>query len=362
MIEELMILASSVNIGDFIDVLRWFDLHGLVAKMKKFHQRFDNFLERLIEEHRAGLAETRSANGDMLSVLIDLANSQGNGDVVSLKDADIKPLLQNMFIAGTETLSNTVEFAITRSANGDMLSVLIDLANSQGNGDVVSLKDADIKPLLQNMFIAGTETLSNTVEFAIVELIRQPELLARAQQEMDAVVGRGRLVTEGDLHNLPFLQAVVKETFRCHPVAPLSLPRLVTEDFEVDGYLIPKGATLLVNIWAIGRDQIAWPDDTFAFRPDRFLPGGRHVGVDVKGNDFELIPFGGGRRICAGLNLGLRMVQLLTATLVQAFHWELPEGQLAQELDMNLKFGLTLHRTVPLLVRPIPRLDQGVYL
>ncbi|PKA49745.1 Flavonoid 3'-monooxygenase [Apostasia shenzhenica] len=170
------------------------------------------------------------------------------------------------------------------------------------------------------------------------------------------VVGRSLVVSEHDLPNLPFLYAVVKETLSHHPAAPLSLPRLVSEDCEVDGCLIPLGSTVLVNIWAIGRDLVAWPDDPLAFRPDRFLDGGDDKDVDVRGSDFELIQFGPGRRFCAGMNLGLRMVQFIKATLVHAFDWELPE-----KLDMNLSFGLTLHRTVPLMVRPVPRLESVAY-
>ncbi|XP_020705017.1 flavonoid 3'-monooxygenase isoform X2 [Dendrobium catenatum] len=316
MVVEMMNLSTAFNINDFVPGLGWLDLQGLVGKMKKLHRKFDEFLDRVIEDHQVRLTET----GKTIA-------SAGGG----------------------------------RGRHNDLLSVLIE-AKEDANGDGIALTDADIKPLLQNMFTAGTDTSSNTIEFAIAELIRHPDLLARAQQELDHVVGRRRLVAETDLPNLPFFQAVIKETFRHHPAAPLSLPRIISQDFEIDGYLIPKGATLLVNIWAIGRDPMAWPDETLAFRPDRFLPGGRHEGIDVKGNDFELIPFGGGRRICAGMNLGMRMVQFMAATLVHSFDWKLPEGQLPEKLDMDLSFGLTLHRTTPLMIRPVPRLDPKAYL
>nr|WBG67564.1 flavonoid 3'-monooxygenase-like protein [Phalaenopsis hybrid cultivar] len=314
MVEEMMNLSSAFNINDFVPGLSWLDLQGLVAKMKKLHRKFDEFLDRVIEDHKARLTET----ADEVS---------GGG----------------------------------RGRHNDLLSVLIE-AKEEAHGEGITLTDADIKPLLQNMFAAGTDTSSNTIEFVLAELIRHPDLLSRAQQELDNVVGRRRLVAETDLPNLPFLQAVIKETFRHHPAAPLSLPRIISEDHQIDGYLIPKGATLLINIWAIGRDPIAWPDETLSFRPDRFLPGGQHERADVKGNDFELIPFGGGRRICAGMNLGMRMVQFMAATLVHSFDWRLPEGQLPEKLDMDLSFGLTLHRTVPLMVRPVARLEPEAYL
>lgn len=214
---------------------------------------------------------------------------------------------------------------------------------------------------MQNLFTAGTDTSSSTVEWAIAELIRHPNILAQAQQEIDKVVGQNRLVTEADLTHLTFLQAIVKETFRLHPSTPLSLPRMATESCEINGYFIPKGATLLTNVWAIARDPDAWPEP-LEFRPSRFLPecGGK-ANVDVRGNDFELIPFGSGRRICAGMSLGLRMVQLLTASLIYAFDWKLPHGQSVEKLNMDEAYGLTLQRAAPLLVHPKPRLSANAY-
>lgn len=157
-----------------------------------------------------------------------------------------------------------------------------------------------------------------------------------------------------------FKQAVIKENFRLHPPTPLSLPHIASESCEINGYHIPKGSTLLTNIWAIARDPDQWTDPLL-FRPERFLPGGEKAGVDVKGNDFELIPFGAGRRICAGLSLGLRTIQLLTATLVHGFEWELAGGITPEKLNMEETYGITLQRAVPLVVHPKPRLDMSAY-
>lgn len=213
---------------------------------------------------------------------------------------------------------------------------------------------------MQNMFTAGTDTSSSTVEWALAELIRHPQMLARVQKELDKFVGRDRLVTESDLPNLAYLQAVVKETFRLHPSTPLSLPRMAAESCEINGYHIPKGSTLLVNVWAISRDPDEWADP-LEFRPERFLPGGEKPNVDIRGNDFEVIPFGAGRRICAGMSLGLRMVHLMTATLVHAFDWALPDGLTAEKLNMDEAYGLTLQRAAPLMVHPRTRLASHAY-
>lgn len=210
------------------------------------------------------------------------------------------------------------------------------------------------------MFTAGTDTSSSTVEWAIAELIRHPKILAQAKQELDSIVGPDRRVTESDLAQLTFLQAIIKETFRLHPSTPLSLPRMASDNCEINGYFIPKGSTLLVNVWAIARDPDAWAEP-LEFRPERFLPGGEKPNADVRGNDFEVIPFGAGRRICAGMSLGLRMVQLLTATLVHAFDWDLADGQSTEKLNMDEAYGLTLQRAAPLMVHPRPRLAPHVY-
>lgn len=173
-------------------------------------------------------------------------------------------------------------------------------------------------------------------------------------------MGTNRFVTEADLSQLVYLQAVIKENFRLHPSTPLSLPRIAENSCDINGYHIPKGTTLLVNVWAISRDPEQWADP-LEFRPDRFLPGGEKPNVDVKGNDFELIPFGAGRRICAGMSLGIRMVQLLTAAMIHAFDFDLANGLLPHKLNMEEAYGLTLQRAEPLIVHPKPRLAHHVY-
>ncbi|XP_068655426.1 flavonoid 3'-monooxygenase [Aristolochia californica] len=303
MVVEVMVLAGVFNVGDFIPWLHGLDLQGVVRKMKALHRRFDQFLDGIIEEHRKEDPAVEHTN---------------------------------------------------------LLSVLMKLKDDGTAVEGVYITDTEIKALFLNLFTAGTDTSSSTTEWAIAELIRHPEVLAQAQRELDSVVGRDRLVSETDIPQLPYLQAVVKETFRLHPSTPLSLPRIASESCEINGYFIPKNSTLLVNVWAIGRDPDVWKDP-LQFRPDRFLPGGEAAHRDVRGNDFEVIPFGAGRRICAGMSLGLRMVQFMTASLVHAFNWTLPEDQMPEQLDMEEAYGLTLQRAVPLQVKPQRRLAPHVY-
>jgi cytochrome P450 len=127
----------------------------------------------------------------------------------------------------------------------------------------------------------------------MTELLRRPDAMAAAAEELDRVVGRERWVTERDLPDLPYVDAVVKETLRLHPVGPLLVPHHAREDAAVGGYDVPVGARVLVNVWAVARDPASWPDAPDTFRPERFLPGGAAAGVDVRGAHFELLPGGG---------------------------------------------------------------------
>ncbi|XP_065878611.1 flavonoid 3'-monooxygenase-like [Euphorbia lathyris] len=303
MVVELMTLAGVFNIGDFIPSLEWLDLQGVAAKMKKLHKRFDGFLSEIVEEHKV---MRRGTHKDMLTTLISLKEEEAD------------------------------------------------------DGEGGKITDTEIKALLLNMFTAGTDTTSSTVEWAIAELIRHPKILTQLRRELDTIVGPGRLVTELDISKLTYLQAIVKETFRLHPSTPLSLPRMAAESCEINGYHIPKGSTLLVNVWAIARDPDVW-NEPLEFQPERFLAGGERPNADLKGTDFEVIPFGAGRRICAGMNLGLVMVHMLIASLVHGFEWKLEDGLNPEKLNMDEAYGLTLQRLQPLMVHPKPRLSPQVY-
>ena len=143
-----------------------------------------------------------------------------------------------------------------------------------------------------------------TVEWAISELLRKPEIFEKATEELDRVIGKERWVTEKDIPNLPYIEAIVKETMRMHPVAPMLAPRFSREDINIAGYDIPKNTIVLVSVWTIGRDPAIW-EQPLEFIPERFI--GKNI--DVKGHDFELLPFGSGRRMCPGYSLGLKVIQ-----------------------------------------------------
>ena len=182
------------------------------------------------------------------------------------------------------------------------------------------------------------------------ELLANPHVLAKLRAELDQVVGIERCVNESDIPNLSYLQAVTKETFRKHPPAPLLVPHMSSEATQVGGYMIPKGTRLFVNVWAIGHDPKVWKDPE-VFMPERFLCIDDEANaVDVKGQHFELLPFGSGRRICPGMSLAMSIVHLTLSTLVHTLEWELPPGQ--KSVDMSERSGLICHRLHPLLVPP----------
>ena len=202
--------------------------------------------------------------------------------------------------------------------------------------------------MLQDLFVAGTDTTSSTLEWAMAELLHNPEKLLKARVELLQTIGKDKQVKESDITRLPFVQAVVKETFRLHPVVPFLIPHRVEEDRDIDGLTVPKNAQVLVNAWAIGRDPNIWENPN-SFVPERFL----ELDMDVKGQNFELIPFGAGRRICPGLPLATRMVHLMLASLIHSCDWKLEDGITPENMNMEDRFGITLQKAQPLKAIPI---------
>ncbi|KAI5067471.1 hypothetical protein GOP47_0017999 [Adiantum capillus-veneris] len=228
----------------------------------------------------------------------------------------------------------------------DVLDVLLSLPE---------LTDDNIKGVIANMFMGGTDTTAITIEWALAELLANPPTLKALQNELDMVVGTTRLVEEEDLTNLPYLQAVVKETMRLHPVGPFLVPHQSSQACEVGEYKIPADTRVLVNVWAIGRDPNVW-DNPSRFDPNRFMEKGSYSHVNVYGRHFELIPFGSGKRKCPALSLGLLSVHFFVASLVQAFDWKLPST--SPIVDFEEKYGLAVTLASPLCIIPSPRVDK----
>ncbi|XP_042493890.1 geraniol 8-hydroxylase-like [Macadamia integrifolia] len=229
--------------------------------------------------------------------------------------------------------------------NNDLLDALLD----QFQDNSSEFGRSDIKSLLGDLFIAGTDTTSTTIEWAMAELIHNPDSMAKVQSELQENVDEGKPVEETDAARLPYLEAVVKETLRLHPPVPLLIPHRAETEVEICGFTVPKDTQVLVNAWAIERDPSIWknPDSFF---PERFLG---LSGIDVRGRHFELIPFGAGRRICPGMPLALRMLHLMLASLLQSFDWKIEGGTNPKDMDMADKFGITLQKALPLRAIPL---------
>ncbi|XP_059634041.1 cytochrome P450 76T24-like [Cornus florida] len=221
----------------------------------------------------------------------------------------------------------------------DVLDTLLNLTKDNDT----ELSCNDIKHLLLDLCIAGTDTTSAVLEWAMAELMKRPEAMAKARNELEEVIGGDGLVQESDIPRLPYLQAVVKETFRLHPAAPFLVPHKAEADVEICGFTVPKNAQILVNVWAMGRDPSIWSNPS-SFLPERFL----EPKTELRGQEFEFIPFGAGRRVCPGMPLASRMVHLMLASLLHSFHWKLEEGMKPEDIDMNDKFGLALQKAMPL--------------
>ncbi|KDP36253.1 hypothetical protein JCGZ_09818 [Jatropha curcas] len=235
----------------------------------------------------------------------------------------------------------------------DLVDVLLKF---QENGDVdSSLSDESVKAVILDMFIAGSDTSSTTLEWAMSEMMKNPSIMEKAQAEVRKVFGSKGKVDEAGLHELSYLKLVIKETLRLHPPVPLLLPRENKENVVIEGYDIPAKSKVVVNAWAIARDPKYW-DEAERFYPERFI----NSSIDFKGANFEFIPFGAGRRMCPGMIFGLASVELPLAQLLYHFDWKLPGGQKPEDLDMSEDLGGTATRSNALYLIPTPYIPPTV--
>uniref|UniRef100_A0ACD5WVM2 Uncharacterized protein n=1 Tax=Avena sativa TaxID=4498 RepID=A0ACD5WVM2_AVESA len=306
MFPEFSKLLEAFHIGDFFPWLGWVGRRGFDRRLRTARDALGEFLDRIIDEH-----VTRGKNPD---------------------DAD----------------ADMVDGLLSFLAHGNQAG------GKDGEGEFRFTRD-NVKAVMMDMLFGGPDTVGATIEWAMAEMIRSPDILVRLQRELAGVVGLDRTVEESDLGKLTFLKCVVKETFRMHPPIPMHLHG-TAKDCILGGYSVPMGSRVLINAWAIGRDDEAWKDAD-VFRPSRFMPGeGEAAGLDLKGGCYEFLPFGAGRRSCPAQGLGPYAVEFAVATLAHGFNWELPDGMDPADLDMGDVFGVTVSRATRLCVVPKPRL------
>ncbi|KAK1597254.1 hypothetical protein QYE76_000059 [Lolium multiflorum] len=254
---------------------------------------------------------------------------------------------------GNDTLDAIIQDHLERMEEEGHAEDLLDvLLRIQKEGTMEFHLDTDaIQSVIFEIFGAGSETATTTLEWAVAELIKNPKVMHKATAEVRRVMEARRTVAEDALGELHYLRLVVRETLRLHPPLPLLLPRECQEPCQVLGYDVPRGMQVLVNAWALGRDDHYWntPDE---FRPERFQ--GEAAAVDdFRGMDFAFLPFGAGRRMCPGMAFALANIELPLAGLLLHFDWE---GPPPEELDMSEEFGLTARRKGDLLLLPVLRL------
>ncbi|KAK1430882.1 hypothetical protein QVD17_13974 [Tagetes erecta] len=226
---------------------------------------------------------------------------------------------------------------------GDVLDLMLDYSHD----NEVEFSHEHINTLLVDVLVAGTNTITSTTTWIMSELLLNPHMFTRVREEVSEIVGEDGKLEEDKTFNLPYLHAVIKETMRLQAGSPLLAPHITQTEVKIKNYVIPRNTQLLVNAWAMSRDERYWDKPT-VFMPERFL----NNKVDYKEQNFEFLPFGSGRRKCPGMPLAERMLSLIVAAFVYYFDWELPYTR--EELDMSHIYGPALLKATPLIATPIP--------
>ncbi|CAN6362585.1 unnamed protein product [Urochloa humidicola] len=217
----------------------------------------------------------------------------------------------------------------------------------------IPLDDGTVIAIMYDMFSAGSETSSTVLTWCMTELVRNREAMAKAQEEVREAFNGKNMIVEDDLKGLTYINLVIKEALRLHTPVPL-LPRKCRKACQFMGYHIPKGMAVLINMWAISRDPRYW-DDPEEFKLERF----ENTDLDYKGTNFEFIPFGGGRRICPGMNLGVGNIELALASLLYHFDWKLPDGIEPKDVDVFEAAGIIASKKTSLMVCPVTRIPPA---
>lgn len=297
---DMFHMLGVLVVADYVPFLRWLDIAGHEKRMKEVAKELDCILQGWIDEHRL----RRKKEND---------SSRGQ----------------------------------------DFVDVLLSILGDKKLG---GYKPDDVNKATVMDMIGGSDTIAVAHTWALALLLNNGSALKKAQDELDMKIGKDRQVNESDIPKLVYLQAIVKETLRLYPSAPLSAQHLVTEDCHIGGYHVRQGTRLIANLHKIQRDPSMWINP-LEFQPERFLT--TNLDVDVRGSQqFELIPFGAGRRKCPGITLGLQMVQLIFAALLHGFEITAPSDA---PIDMTGSPGLTNMKATPLQVLIKPRLSENLY-
>ncbi|PIA36168.1 hypothetical protein AQUCO_03400228v1, partial [Aquilegia coerulea] len=259
--KQMMELFGIFSVEDMFPSLGWIDfLTRYAQNVKMVAKSMDHFLDEVIEDH----LKSRNDNDDTRDFVDLLIKYQ--------KDA-------------------TLGIEITREC---------------------------IKAVILDMYVGGTDSTNATLEWAMAEIFNHPNVMEKLTKEVRRVVGNKSKVEENDVNQMDYLQCVIKETLRLHPALTIIVPRIPSKSTTIEGYDIPAQTRVIINAWAIGRDPKIWdkPEESI---PERFID----KPVDLVGQDFDFIPFGGGRRKCPAILFATTSIGSVLANLLYWFNWEL---------------------------------------
>ncbi|KAL0013099.1 hypothetical protein SO802_000168 [Lithocarpus litseifolius] len=274
LMKMILELASGFNVPDLYPSLKFIaSINGMKTTLKRLHQKRDNILQDIIDDHKMNMITTSITNAPSCK-----------------------------------------------------------------------------KDLVDDIYLAGGETGATTLEWTMSELLRNPKVMEKAQAEVRKVLEGKRKIEDSDIQKLDYVKSVVKESLRLHPPATL-IARDCRERCNIFGYDILSKTKVLVNVWALGRDPDYWVNAD-CFQPERF----HGSSTDFKGNYFEFLPFGAGRRMCPGITFGVATVELALTQLLYHFDWKLPNEVKPEELDMTESLGGTCRRKNDLYLIATPRI------
>ncbi|KAK7307576.1 hypothetical protein VNO77_40768 [Canavalia gladiata] len=296
LIQKVIAVVGGFDVADlFPSIKSLYLLTGRKGKLEKLHHQVDRVLENIVKEHQEKQMRAKE-------------------DGVQIQNEDLVDVL-------------------LRIQQSDTLDIKITTRN--------------VKALILDVFAAGTDTSASTLEWAMTEMMRNPKVRAKAQAEIREAFKGKEIIHESDVEELTYLKLVMKETLRVHPPTPLLIPRECSKHTIIDDYEIPVKTKIMINVWAIGRDPQYW-SDAERFVPERF----DGCSIDFKGNNFEYLPFGAGRRMCPGMTYGLASIMLPLALLLYHFNWELPDEMKPESIDMTERFGLAIGKKNDLCLIP----------
>ncbi|KAG7654111.1 Cytochrome P450 superfamily [Arabidopsis suecica] len=233
--------------------------------------------------------------------------------------------------------------------NQDIVTLILDMIDKQENSDAFKLNMDNLKAIVMDVFLAGIDTSAVTMIWAMTELIRNPRVMKKAQENIRTTLGLKReRITEEDLGKAEYLNHIIKETFRLHPALPYVVPRETMSHIKIQGYDIPPKTQIQLNVWTIGRDPKRWTDPE-EFTPERFA----NSSVDFRGQHFDLLPFGSGRRICPGMPMAIATVELALMNLLYYFDWGMPDGMKGEDIDMEEAGNISIVKKIPLRLVPV---------